>query len=75
MSERYRRAIHAVSVKCEQGEYGGQRVDLVVLLSTGASAAYRVTQVLLRTCLLAQLPGRLIRTEKTAGQGAVEASN
>lgn len=75
MSKRHRRAIHAVPVIHEQGECGGQRVDLVVLLSTGASAAYKVAQVLLRTYLLAQVSGRLMRTEKVARQGAVEASS
>lgn len=52
----------------EQGESGGQRVDLVVLLSTDASAAYKVTQVLLMTCLLAQVSVRLIRSEVVTGQ-------
>lgn len=69
MSKRHRRDIH------EQGESEGQRVDLVVLLSTDASAAYKVTQVLLRTCLLAQVSGRLVRTEVVTGQGATEASS
>lgn len=47
MSERHRRAIHAVPVIHEQGECRGQRVDLV--LSTNASAAYKVTRVLPRS--------------------------
>lgn len=76
MSERHRRATHAVPVFHEQGEWGwGQGVDLVALLSTNASAAYKVTWVLLRTCPLAQVLDRLIGTEKVAAEEAVEASS
>lgn len=47
----------------------------MVLLFPDASAAYKVTQALLRTCLLAQVSGSLIKMEVVAGQGAVEASS
>lgn len=66
--------IHAIPVIHEH-EFGDQRVDLVVLLFPDASAAYKVTQALLRAYLLAQVSGRLIKMEVVAGQGAVEASS